>query len=185
MQFMDIKNVSLTDPVQALRYGDHVEGNYPNFAGNLNCESCHNPGTYDVPDQIKSLPGLISASSKFATGTRAIPATIAGQITGPAERACGGCHRAQMINEDDVVKLGSFLQHTSMAGTTVAITGAYTTNDLPNVLAVDAFVQYSLGTTATVGAPVAGAQIEGCETCHTTAGSDHQKLFNVWRNGTK
>ena len=63
MQYGGASSVNLNDPVQALRYNDHVEGNYPNFAGPLNCESCHNPGTYDVPDQRKSMVGLVSGSA--------------------------------------------------------------------------------------------------------------------------
>jgi hypothetical protein len=32
-------------------------------------------------------------------------------VTGPATKACGGCHRAQMINEDQAGGLAVLLQH--------------------------------------------------------------------------
>ena len=37
-------------------------------------------------------------------------------ITGPASRACGGCHRAKLITADDANGLASFMQHTNMGG---------------------------------------------------------------------
>ena len=46
---------------------------YPNFTI-LNCESCHNPGTYEVPDQAKSLPGVLSAADDGPAADRAIGA---------------------------------------------------------------------------------------------------------------
>ena len=69
----------------------------------MNCESCHNPGTYEVPDQAKSLPGLLSALA--APAGRTGLGAFAGEITGPAARACGGCHRAYTINEEAGSKL--------------------------------------------------------------------------------
>ena len=181
MQKMDINTIDMTDKVQSLRYLEHIDGNYPNFAGPLNCESCHAAGKYDVPDQTKSLPSMISASSNFKVGARNIPNTIAGQITGPAERACGGCHRAQMINEDDVSTLSAFLQHTTFAGSSVPLTGNATT-DANNLTALTAFIEGSLGVGPT-SAPVTGGQVEGCVVCHKTAGSNHQVLFNTWKKG--
>jgi OmcA/MtrC family decaheme c-type cytochrome len=173
MQAMDIFNVDRTDPTAALRYGDHVEGNYPNFAGTLNCESCHNAGSYEVPDQTKSLPGILSASSAFKAGTRNI-GTVAAQISGPAERACGGCHRAQLINEDDASSLAAFYAHTTMFGTSVTDTTVLTD--------VTAYLMGQVGAGPLTGA-IAGAQVETCVVCHPTAGSDHQALFNTWKNG--
>ena len=40
----------------------HVEHPVPHFHGITNCESCHVQGTNEVPDQSKSLPGLLSGS---------------------------------------------------------------------------------------------------------------------------
>jgi hypothetical protein len=37
-------------------------------------------------------------------------------VTGPASRACGGCHKAVLINEDDEAKLASFHSHVDMGG---------------------------------------------------------------------
>ena len=37
-------------------------------------------------------------------------------VTGPASRACGGCHRAELINEDNASELISFNQHTKQGG---------------------------------------------------------------------
>ena len=37
-------------------------------------------------------------------------------VTGPASRACGGCHRAVLINEDKASELASFMQHTRLGG---------------------------------------------------------------------
>ena len=40
-------------------------------------------------------------------------------VTGPASRACGGCHRAELINEDAVGELIPFNLHTEQGGYTV------------------------------------------------------------------
>jgi hypothetical protein len=37
-------------------------------------------------------------------------------ITGPASRACGGCHRAEAITEDDANGLAAFMAHTNQGG---------------------------------------------------------------------
>ena len=112
MQPFDIKNIDFTDPVQALRYEHHIESTYPNFTL-MNCESCHNPGTFDVPSQAKSMPGLLSASSTVAD--REI-GNVASVVTGPTSRACGACHRAQLINEDDANGLVALNAHVSNNG---------------------------------------------------------------------
>jgi OmcA/MtrC family decaheme c-type cytochrome len=111
-QQWDIKNVNFADPtgVAQLNYGLRMEANYPMFT-RMNCESCHNAGTYDPPDNSRSLPGLLSASAAVTTKDRAI-GTVAAYVTGPGSRACGGCHRATMINEDDASTLLGFYQHT-------------------------------------------------------------------------
>jgi len=112
MQPFDIGDVDFTDPVAAMRYEHHIESTYPNFTI-LNCESCHNPGTYEVPDQSKSLPGVLSAAD--AVDGRSI-GTVPAYVTGPGARACGSCHRTELINEDAAGQLAAFNEHTATFG---------------------------------------------------------------------
>jgi OmcA/MtrC family decaheme c-type cytochrome len=174
-------NFDPTKPIDLLRYADHVEANYPNFAGPLNCESCHNPGKYDVPDQTKSLPGVISASAAIPAGSRNI-GTVPAQIAGPAERACGGCHRAQFINEDDAAGLGAFYAHTTVNGTSWSSTSAASLTSVTDTILSQLGVVGAVASTPAAGTGT--LQVESCVICHPTSGSDHQALFNVWRNGT-
>jgi len=111
-QDYDPGDIDFTDPVEKLRYEMHIEHGYPNFTI-LNCESCHNPGMYDVPKQNKSLGGLLSKSD--AVADREIQ-NVPAYVTGPASRACGGCHRAEYINEDDFNGLVAFNQHMKQNG---------------------------------------------------------------------
>ncbi len=112
-QAFDIGTIDFTDPVAALEYEHHVGFTYPTHG--MDCESCHVAGTYNVPDQVKSLPGILSASSTVTTEDRAI-GDVPSYVTGPASRACGGCHRAVLIKEDAASELVSFFQHTKMGG---------------------------------------------------------------------
>ncbi|MDH5737442.1 MAG: hypothetical protein OEZ23_03980, partial [Gammaproteobacteria bacterium] len=112
-QAFDPGNIDFNDPVQAVKYELHTNHVFPNFTA-MNCESCHNPGTYEVPDQSKSLPSLHAGTDTFA-GERNIGAM--GQfVTGPASRACGSCHRAPFLNKDDAGGLIAFNQHTKENG---------------------------------------------------------------------
>jgi len=113
-QAFDIGDVNFADPVAAMRYNLHVEHVYPNFTI-TNCESCHNEGAFEVPDQSKSLPGLLSKSDSVQNWDRNI-GSVPGYITGPGSRACGSCHRARLINEDEAGELVSFNQHTKQGG---------------------------------------------------------------------
>jgi cytochrome c553 len=113
-QAFDIGDVNFADPVQAMHYDHHIEFPYPTH-GITNCESCHNPGTYEVPDQSKSLPGLLSASDSLDGWDRDI-GEVPAYITGPASRACGSCHRAELINEDAASELVSLNQHMKNGG---------------------------------------------------------------------
>jgi OmcA/MtrC family decaheme c-type cytochrome len=177
MQFFDINTIDPNDVVSNMRYNDHVDANYPNFAGPLNCESCHVSGTYDVPDQKKSLPGILSKSSNFmGNPVRPIPAQ-ASVTVGPASRACGGCHRAQAINEGDGAKLAAFYGHMSDFGTYADPNAAFTT--------VAGYAEYLVGGATTSPGSVANVKAERCEICHPTAGTDHQLLFKKFRDGTK
>jgi hypothetical protein len=113
-QAFDIGSVNFTDPVKTLQYNLHIEMPYPTH-GITNCESCHIKGTYEVPDQSKALPGVLSASSKIVGRDRNI-GVVPAYVTGPASLACGSCHRAAMINEDAAGKLVSFNQHIKQGG---------------------------------------------------------------------
>lgn len=112
-QAFDVGDIDFADPVQAMHYGHHIEFPYPKHGPD--CESCHVEGAYDVPDQNESLPGILSASDPVTGWDRSI-GEIPAYVTGPASRACGGCHRAELINEDEVSKLISFNQHTKQGG---------------------------------------------------------------------
>ena len=131
-QAFDIAGIDFQDPVFAKRYTLHIEHGFPNFTIK-NCEACHvtssNPEvtTYNPADNTKSLPGLESAASKLTHGwvDLATGAPTAGPrnvgavpslVTGPASRACGGCHKAVLVNEDDEAKLAAFNSHMAMGG---------------------------------------------------------------------
>jgi OmcA/MtrC family decaheme c-type cytochrome len=113
-QAFDIGDIDFADPVQALHYEHHIEFPYPTH-GVTNCDSCHLDGTNNVPDQSMSLPGLHSASDSITGWDRRI-GEVPAYVTGPASRACGGCHRAELINEDAAGGLVSFNQHTKQGG---------------------------------------------------------------------
>jgi len=112
-QAFDIGDIDFTDPVQAMHYEHHIEFPYPTHG--TDCESCHNEGVYNVPDQTMSLPGLLSASDSVESMDRKI-GDVPEYVTGPAARACGGCHRATLINEDAVGELIPFNWHTKQGG---------------------------------------------------------------------
>jgi hypothetical protein len=131
-QQFDIGEIDFTDKVFAKRYAQHVEHGFPNFTIK-NCEACHVtssasvPVTYNAPDNSQSLPGLESAADTLTQGwvDLATGAPTAGPrnigavpayVTGPGSRACGGCHKAVLINEDDAGRLASFHSHVLMGG---------------------------------------------------------------------
>ena len=124
------------DPVRAKRYDAHINHFFPYFTA-LACEACHNPGTYNVPDQSKSMPGAISASYSVDTWYSIIPdgqpneggaiedpsgrniGSVPEHVVGPASKACGACHRADLINADKAGDLAAFNAHTGAFGTYV------------------------------------------------------------------
>jgi hypothetical protein len=114
-QKMDINTVNFADPVQAMEYRHHIESTYPNFT-TLSCESCHNPGTYDIADQSLSLSAILSGSSTLTGAGRAIQVGIPSVVTGPSAKACGGCHRAMLIKADDAAGLNAYDSHTKAFG---------------------------------------------------------------------
>ena len=113
-QAFDIGDINFASPVAALEYEHHIEFPYPTH-GITDCSSCHTPDSNNVPDQTASLPGLLSASDEVTTMDRNIH-DVPSYVTGPASRACGGCHRATMIKEDDFGDLIAFNQHTKLGG---------------------------------------------------------------------
>jgi OmcA/MtrC family decaheme c-type cytochrome len=113
-QAFDIGDIDFANPVAALEYEHHIGHVYPNFTIK-NCESCHNAGTYGVPDASKSLTALLSASDTLTNKTRNI-GSVPSYVVGPASRACGSCHRAGMIKEDDAGGLATFNAHTKSFG---------------------------------------------------------------------
>jgi hypothetical protein len=114
-QVFDIGDIDFTNPVAAMRYAHHIESPYPKH-GITDCESCHNEGTFNPSDQSRSMPALLSTSDPNPKGLDRRIGSIPAYITGPSAKACGGCHKAEFINEDDVNGLVSFLQHTDMGG---------------------------------------------------------------------
>jgi OmcA/MtrC family decaheme c-type cytochrome len=115
-QAFDIGDVDFEDHVEATRYETHVAHTMPLFTIK-NCEACHNEGTYEVPDQSMSLPGALSATDSVDDrdiGDYPI------YLTGPATRACGGCHRADLINADDAGGLEILFQHMKAGGYLIA-----------------------------------------------------------------
>ena len=120
MQPFDIGDINFADSVEELHYEHHIGFPYPTH-GEQNCESCHYEGTYEVPDQTMSLPGLLSASDSPLEGWDRNIGEIPKYATGPGARACGGCHRAELINEDDASGLASFYQHMKNGGYLVEV----------------------------------------------------------------
>ena len=107
----DVANAD--DPVLDARNAQHIQHTFPNFTIR-NCEACHLEGTYNVPDQSKSMPGILSKSWSIADRNIG---TLPEYVTGPASRACGACHRADLINADLAGDLASLNAHTEAFGT--------------------------------------------------------------------
>jgi OmcA/MtrC family decaheme c-type cytochrome len=128
----DPAGVNFADPVESMFYDLKIESHFPTF-DLTNCQSCHNAGKFNVPDQAKSLPGLFSASDDPLDGKIRAIQGVPMYIAGPASRACGACHRAEWIKEDDAVALASFNQHTRTNGYLVETTSANAVNDLYKV----------------------------------------------------
>jgi len=55
--------------------------------------------------------------------------TVPEYVTGPASRACGGCHRARLINQDAAGGLAAFNEHTKAGGTLVENDSANSATD--------------------------------------------------------
>lgn len=114
-QAFDPGDINFGDPVESMEYKHHAASEFPRF-GILDCESCHNPGKYEVPNQAKSMPGVLSGTD--AVAGRNI-GTIPASVTGPAVRACGGCRRTLAIDNDDSAELAALQQHWKTFGYSV------------------------------------------------------------------
>ena len=110
-QQFDVANINFKDPVQAAKYEEEIGMPFPTHEIG-DCEACHLPGTYDVPSQDQSLPGILSASAKNDTWDRKVGTIpVPSYVTGPATRVCGSCHRADLINADKAGGLAVLNQH--------------------------------------------------------------------------
>jgi len=115
-QQFDVAGIDFKDPFQAFKYEEEVNMPFPTHEIG-NCEACHVPGTYDVPTQSSSLPGILSASAKNDTWNRKVGTIpVPSYVTGPATRTCGSCHRADAINEDAAGDLAILNQHFRQMG---------------------------------------------------------------------
>ena len=54
------------DPVYTARYNQHIQHVFPNFTI-TNLEACHFPGTFPVPGQSETIPGVLSRSYELDT----------------------------------------------------------------------------------------------------------------------
>jgi OmcA/MtrC family decaheme c-type cytochrome len=114
-QAFDIGTVQFDNAVQSMFYDLKIESHYPTF-DTTNCVSCHVAGAFNVPNQSKSMPGVLSASTYPLKGKTRNIGTVPSYIAGPASRACGACHRAESIKEDNDVDLITFNSHTRTNG---------------------------------------------------------------------
>jgi hypothetical protein len=73
------------DPVFSKRYDQHIKHVFPNFTIR-NCEACHFEGTYNVPDQSKSMPGVLSESYDVVTWYKMVPS---GTCSTTTTQSCG------------------------------------------------------------------------------------------------
>ena len=118
------------DPVFVKRNEQHKEHVFPYFTS-LACEGCHRDGTYNVPSQSASMPGVQSASDSSLNPDRSI-GTVPELVQGAASRSCGSCHRANLIKHDSLAgpvsnplsrpvagELASLDAHTGTFGTAV------------------------------------------------------------------
>ncbi|MGE4267194.1 MAG: hypothetical protein AB7F25_07145 [Deferribacterales bacterium] len=120
---------SIDSYVHAIHEGEPTFASYGSEAieypkSTADCEACHDAGTYEVPDQTKSLGGVISGSEGANT-------TADQFVTGPAAVACGGCHRAYPVITGNSSDLASFNAHTKTFGYRAAL------SDMPYVDVLD------------------------------------------------
>lgn len=164
-QPFDPGDVNMSDAVAKTRYEMHMEHRFPNFTIK-NCQGCHNPGMFEVPDQSMTLPAVLSASDTVVD--RDIK-NISSVVVGPGARACGACHRAMYINADDFNGLVSFNRHTALNGYALPYVSSTTWNTALNT------VMYYFGEATT---PDTSMGVETCAVCHEGQGAEHQMIYN-------
>ncbi len=105
------------DPVDEARNTLHKGHTFPNFTS-LSCEGCHvtNMSKYDVPDQALSMPGAQSDSWTLLDPSDRMIGTVPEAVQGAGSRACGSCHRAELIKIDAAGDLAAFDAHTAAFG---------------------------------------------------------------------
>lgn len=108
------------DVVDEARNALHKTHTFPYFTS-LACEGCHvnDMATYDVPDQALSMPGAQSDSWTLLDPSDRLIGTVPEYVQGAASRACGSCHRAELIKLDAAGDLAAFDAHTASFGTLV------------------------------------------------------------------
>lgn len=113
-QIFDKDTIDFSDPFAAMEYRHHTETYFPRFGlgdGATDCESCHKSGMYGVADLSKSLPALLSPTDTLKGGMSNPIGSYPAYVTGPSATACGGCHRAQKIVEEDAGGLSTVWSH--------------------------------------------------------------------------
>jgi hypothetical protein len=134
-QAFDIGGVDFADTVAKTWYNLKTESTYPLFTV-LACESCHNSGTYTSPPwQGSSMPGVHSASATLTNGTRSING-IPSYVQGPGARACGSCHRAQAIKEDNAGALSIVNEHVKANGYLLQETGGILADAISKIMSI-------------------------------------------------
>jgi OmcA/MtrC family decaheme c-type cytochrome len=134
-QAFDIGGVDFADTVAKTWYNLKTESTFPVFT-TMACEACHNAGTYNSPPwQGSSMPGLHSASATLTNATRNING-VPSYVMGPGARACGSCHRAQYIKEDNAGALGIMNEHVKANGYLLPETGGVLADTITKIMSI-------------------------------------------------
>jgi len=77
------------------------------------------PGVLSASDDPATWYAMVGGLAVEDTAGRNISGSVPEFVTGPASRACGACHRADLINPDLAGDLAAFNAHTEAGGTFV------------------------------------------------------------------
>ena len=119
-QILDRQNYDLTQLVDKAEYLEHIGQQFPRFGND--CESCHVAGMFDVPNQGMSMPGVLQSTNTVKDVRNLGP--LPPSVTGPAVRACGACHRSELIKADDPTNLAVLNSHFKTFGYVVDTTAS-------------------------------------------------------------